>query len=85
MPIPTKINFTELNGPKDNFNKYPYDRKPIFRIHFAENILPECCKIRKYLLKNFVYEETPKTVKKFRSGPEEPLYKLPIKESDTSD
>ncbi len=49
------------------------------------SILPECCKIRKYLLKNFVCEETEKTVKKFQSDPEESLNKLPIKEIDTTE
>ncbi len=42
-------------------------------------------KSEKYSLKNFVCEETPKTVKKFRSDPEEPLNKLPIREIDTSE
>ncbi len=32
-----------------------------------------------------MYEETPKTIKKFLSDPEEPLNKLPIKEIDTSE
>ncbi len=85
MPIPPKINVTKLNVPKDNFTEYPCDRKPIFQIHFAGSILPEWCKIRKYLLKKFVCEETEKTVKKFRSDLEEPLIKLPLKEIDTSE
>ncbi len=55
---------------------------------FSESILPKVfypngVKSEKYLLKKFVCEETPKTVKKFRSDPEEPLNKLPIKEIDT--
>ncbi len=83
MSIPPKINFNGLNVPKDNFTKYPYDQKPFFRIHFAKSILPEWCKIQKYLLKNSVCEEIPKTVSKFWSDPEEPLNKLPIKEIDT--
>ncbi len=75
MPILPKINFTELNVPKDNFNEYPYDRKPIFRIRSAESISPDSVNSEKYLLENFVCEETGKTVK-IRSDPEEPLNKL---------
>ncbi len=57
---------------------------------FSVSILPKVfhpngVKSEKYLLKTFVCEETTKTVKKFRSDPEEPLNKLPIKESDTSE
>ncbi len=83
MPILPKINVTELNVPKDNFTEYPYDWKPIFLIHFAKSILPAWCKIRKYLLKNFVCEHTRKTVKTYQSDPEEPLNKLPVREIDT--
>ncbi len=54
---------------------------------FSESIFPKVfylngVKSEKYLLKNFVCEETEKTVKKFRSDPEEPLNKLLIKEID---
>ncbi len=54
---------------------------------FFKSILPKVfypngVKSEKYLLKNFVCEETGKTVKKFQSDPEEPLNKLPIKEID---
>ncbi len=54
---------------------------------FFESIQPKVfylngVKSEKYLLKNFVYEETGKTVKKFQSDPEEPLNKLPIEEID---
>ncbi len=84
IPIPPKINFTELNVPKDNFTEYPYEQKLIFRIHFAE-FYPSGVKSEKYLLKKFVCEETGNTVKKFRSDPEEPLNKLLIKEIDTSE
>ncbi len=94
MPIPPKINFTELNVPKDNFTEYsynrkiilPYDRKPIFRIYFAKSILPKWCKIRKVFTKKFCLKGNYKNCKKkFRSDPEEPLNKLLIKEIDTSD
>ncbi len=56
---------------------------------FSESILPKVfypndAKCEKYLLKNFVCEETAKTIKKFRSDPEKSLNKLPIKEIDTS-
>ncbi len=56
---------------------------------FFESILPKVfcqnsVKSGKYLLKNFVCEETGKIAKKFQSDPEEPLNKLPIKEIDTS-
>ncbi len=49
---------------------------------FSESILakifyPNGAKSEKYLLKNFVCEETGKTVKNFRSDPKEPLNKLP--------
>ncbi len=47
MPVPPKINFTELNVPKDNFIEYLYERKTIFWIHIAESILPEWCQIWK--------------------------------------
>ncbi len=51
---------------------------------FSESILPKVfypngVKSEKYLLKNFVSEETGKPVKKYRSDSEEPLNKLPIK------
>ncbi len=57
---------------------------------FSESILwkvfyPNGVKSVKYLLKNFVSEETGKTAKKFQSDPEEPLNKLPIKEIDNSE
>ncbi len=57
---------------------------------FSESILPKVfypngVKSKKYLLKNLVCQETGKTVKKFRSDPEEPLNNLPIKEIDTSE
>ncbi len=66
MPILPKLNVTELKVPKNNFTEYPYDRKPIFRIHFAESILPKWSKIRKIFTKKFcLYEETGKTGKKF--------------------
>ncbi len=85
MPIPPKINITKLNLPKDNFTEYPYDRKPSFRIHFSKVFSSNGVKFGKYLLKNFVCEETRKTIKKFQSDPEELLNKLPIKEIDTSE
>ncbi len=53
MPVPSKINFTELNLPKDNFTEYPYERKPIFQIHIAASILPEWCIIQKVFTKKF--------------------------------
>ncbi len=48
---------------------------------FSESILLKVfhlngVKSEKYLLKKFVCEETGKTVKEFRSDPEEPLNKL---------
>ncbi len=54
---------------------------------FSESILPKVfypngVKSEKCGPKNFVRQETGKTVKKFRSDPEEPLNKLPIKEID---
>ncbi len=54
---------------------------------FSESILskvfyPNGAKFEKYSLKNFVREETGKTVKKLLSNPEEPLNKLPIKKID---
>ncbi len=56
---------------------------------FSKSILPKVfypnvVKSEKYLPKNFVHEETGKTVKKFQSDPEVLLNKLPIKEIDTS-
>ncbi len=82
MPTPPKINFTELNVPKDNFTEYLFEWKPIFRIYIAESILPEWRKIWKCLQKNFICEVTGKTVKKFQTDPEKPLNKLPIREID---
>ncbi len=54
---------------------------------FSESILPKVfylngAKCKKDLVKNFVCEETGKTVKKFWINPEEPLNKLPVKEID---
>ncbi len=54
---------------------------------FSESILPNVfhpngVNSEKYLLKNFVCEETGKTVKKNQCDPEEPLNKLHIKEVD---
>ncbi len=46
---------------------------------------PNGVKSEKYLLTNFVYEETGKTARKFQSDPEEPLNKLIMKEIDTSE
>ncbi len=50
------------------------------KVFYPNSVISE-----KYLLKNFVYEETGKTVKKFWSEPEETLSKLPVKEIDTSE
>ncbi len=74
MLITAKINFTELNVPKDNFTEYPYGRKPIFRIHIAESILPKLCKIWKVFTKKFcMWGNWKNYKKKFQSDPEEPL------------
>ncbi len=50
MAIPPKINFTELNVPKDNFTEYPYEWKPICQIHIAA----EWCKIWKLFTKKIL-------------------------------
>ncbi len=50
MHIRPKINFTELNVPKDNFTGYPYGWKPIFQNHIAEVFYPNGVKSEKYFV-----------------------------------
>ncbi len=65
MPIPLKINFTELIAPKDNFTEYPYERKLIFRIYIAESILPKgsfTFELATYSCQHFSYLVSPTNV-----------------------